>query len=97
MVMSDVWLAISLAVPLILAAIAGGINLVDAKDAPPYIRPFRLFQAVCCYYFVLLYAGSAYGLLDYYFIKAGYATRIGVSIILLMIIAEVMTRHRRRA
>lgn len=90
----DWLLIVSLVVPMVMAAIAGAISFIDAADAPAHKRPIRLFESACCWYFVVIYATSAYAGMDIYFIRAGYATRLGVLLVLLMLIVDIIASRR---
>jgi hypothetical protein len=85
-----------------LAGLVGILVARDASHAPGIRRPLRLWQAVVCFYFVVLYSISLYSLFGYslperflYYLRAGLFTRWGVILLLVVIASDVLTYFLR--
>ncbi len=78
--------------PPIIAALAVMVAaLRDVRRAPERKQPIRAAMAVCALYLFMLYVGIAAGWWDdAFFVRAGYATRIGVTLALILVVIEIV-------
>ena len=87
---------------ILLALIVSLLAFIDAGRAPIHRRPFRVFQACVCFYFVIAYGFAlAYNLGVIFpaelvgYLRTGMFTRWGVILLIIAIAAEIISyRHR---
>jgi hypothetical protein len=68
--------------------------MYDAGQCPDKKRPFRLFSAVLCYYFAMLYLTAIINP-DYILLQRGFLTSLGVMMALAVIGFEIYLSSRK--
>lgn len=87
-------LMISFLVPMVLGFCTMVIMLIDAFKGPRQVQALRLFEAGLCFYFLMIYVISLWGT-PTYLILSGIMTRIGVSLIFIVVIIDAVISRRR--
>jgi len=84
---------ITYAIPIILAAALVVIAIIDASRRNNAIRGLRIFEAILGFYFILIYVW-AQTTTDLLILRSGFMTRLGVTLLLIMMLSEILVSWR---